>query len=71
VGVTAMLGYSEAGSKFVFGDKLGKSVSGSVRDHLRVPGAAHHHLHRVVFSILYYLGIMQWIVKGFAIVMQR
>ena len=48
--VAAMLGYSEAGSTFVFGDicsgrKLQRLASG---DHFRVSGAAHHHLHRVV-----------------------
>ena len=70
VAVTAMLGYAEYGSAFVFGDTLGKS-SGSM-------GAvfAFQVLPIIIFiasffSILYYLGIMQWIVKAFAIVMQK
>ncbi len=46
--VTAMLGYAEVGSAFVFGDTLGKS-SGSMGSVFRVPGAADHHFHRVVF----------------------
>ena len=69
-GVAAMLGYAEYGSAFVFGDTLGKS-SGSM-------GAvfAFQVLPIIIFiasffSILYYLGIMQWIVKAFAIVMQK
>src|SRR5579863_6480110 len=70
VAVTAMLGYAEYGSAFVFGDVLGKS-SGSL-------GAvfAFQVLPIIIFiasffSILYYLGIMQWIVKLFAIGMQK
>jgi len=70
VAVTAMLGYAEYGSAFVFGDTLGRS-SGSL-------GAvfAFQVLPVIIFiasffSILYYLGIMQWIVKAFAIVMQK
>ena len=70
VAVTAMLGYAEYGSAFVFGDTLGRS-SGSL-------GAvfAFQVLPIIIFiasffSILYYLGIMQWIVKAFAIVMQK
>jgi concentrative nucleoside transporter, CNT family len=68
--VTAMLGYAEYGSAFVFGDTLGRS-SGSL-------GAifAFQVLPIIIFiasffSILYYLGIMQWIVKAFAIAMQK
>jgi CNT family concentrative nucleoside transporter len=70
VAVTAMLGYAEYGSAFVFGDTLGRS-GGSL-------GAvfAFQVLPIIIFiasffSILYYLGIMQWIVKAFAIAMQK
>ncbi len=70
VAVTAMLGYAEYGSAFVFGDTLGRS-NGSL-------GAvfAFQVLPIIIFiasffSILYYLGIMQWIVKAFAIMMQK
>ena len=69
-GVTAMLEYSQAGSSFVFGDQLGK------------PGGpfgvvfAFQVLTLIIFiasffSILYYLGVMQWIVRGMAIGMQK
>src|SRR5215471_6497898 len=69
-GVTAMLDYSQAGSSFVFGDQLGK------------PGGpfgvvfAFQVLTLIIFiasffSILYYLGIMQWIVRVMAIGMQK
>ncbi|MGD1068727.1 MAG: nucleoside transporter C-terminal domain-containing protein [Bryobacteraceae bacterium] len=74
VGVAAMLGYAQAGSKFVFGDVLGSADNSS-----RVLGGtifAFQVLPIIIFiasffSILYYLGIMQWIVKAFAIVMQK
>ena len=46
-GVNAMLAYTEAGSAFVFGEPLGTQQR-SLRRDLRLPGAAHHHLHRVV-----------------------
>jgi CNT family concentrative nucleoside transporter len=69
-GVAAMFGFAEHGSAFVFGDVLGKS-SGSM-------GAvfAFQVLPIIIFiasffSILYYLGIMQWIVKAFAVAMQK
>jgi CNT family concentrative nucleoside transporter len=82
-GVAAMLGYSQAGSKFVFGDILG-SPDNSAR--LRDAVDASHTLGPTIFAfqvlpiiifiasffaILYYLGIMQWIVKAFAIGMQK
>jgi concentrative nucleoside transporter, CNT family len=69
-GVTAMLDYSQAGSSFVFGDQLGKSNGpfGVV--------FAFQVLTLIIFiasffSILYYLGIMQWIVRVLAIGMQK
>ena len=68
-GVNAMLGYAEAGSEFVFGP-LG--------DRMRPFGVvfAFQVLPIIIFiasffAILYYLGIMQWVVKGMAIVMQK
>jgi hypothetical protein len=39
--VNAVIGYSQAGSKFVFGDQLG----GGPMAVFRVSGAADHHLH--------------------------
>lgn len=68
--VTAMLGYAEVGSAFVFGDTLGKS-SGSMGAVFAFQVLPIIIFIAAFFSILYYLGIMQWIVKGFAIVMQR
>lgn len=68
-GVNAMLHYSEAGSRFVFGDALGSNQQFGVIFAFQV-------LPIVIFiasffSILYYLGAMQLLVKGMAIVMQR
>src|ERR1700722_18966890 len=67
-GVTAMLHYSEAGSRFVFGDVLGSNQQFGVIFAFQV-------LPIVIFiasffSILYYLGVMQLLVRGMAIVMQ-
>ncbi|MFN7993267.1 MAG: NupC/NupG family nucleoside CNT transporter [Bryobacteraceae bacterium] len=68
-GVNAMLNYAEAGSNFVFGPLGIKSGPFGVVFAFQV-------LPIVIFiasffSILYYLGIMQWIVKGMAIGMQK
>src|SRR5215472_2993978 len=83
VAVAAMLAYSQAGSKFVFGDLLG-SADNSTK--LRDTVDSTHTLGATIFAfqvlpiiifivsffaILYYLGIMQWIVKAFAIGMQK
>jgi concentrative nucleoside transporter, CNT family len=68
-GVNNMLGYVQAGTEFMFGP-------------LGVPTGpfgvifAFQVLSIIVFiasffSILYYLGVMQWVVKGMAIVMQK
>jgi CNT family concentrative nucleoside transporter len=70
VGVTAMLGYAEYGSAFVFGDTLGRSSGklGTVFAFQVLPIII---FIASFFSILYYLGIMQWVVKIFAIGMQK
>src|SRR5580658_5228353 len=70
VAVTAMLGYSEAGAAFVFGDTLGRS-SGSMGVIFAFQVLPIIIFIASFFSILYYLGIMQWVVKGFAIAMQK
>jgi CNT family concentrative nucleoside transporter len=67
--VNAMFGYVEAGSSFVFGPLGLKSGPFGVVFAFQV-------LPIIIFiasffSILYYLGIMQWIVKGMAILMQK
>jgi len=68
--VTAMLGYSEAGASFLFGDTLGKS-SGSLGTIFAFQVLPIIIFIASFFSILYYLGIMQWVVKAFAIGMQK
>src|SRR5580692_7771960 len=70
VAVTAMLGYAEYGSAFVFGDTLGRS-SGSLGTVFAFQVLPIIIFIASFFSILYYLGIMQWVVKAFAIVMQK
>ena len=65
VGVTAMLGYAEAGSAFVFGDTLGSSERFHWARSSRFRFCPIIIFIASFFSILYYLGIMQWIVKGF------
>jgi concentrative nucleoside transporter, CNT family len=80
VGVNAMLGYSAVGSEFVFGP-LG-TQSGKFPGFLKdmygnnIVFFAFQILPIVIFiasffAILYYLGIMQVLVKGMAIAMQR
>jgi CNT family concentrative nucleoside transporter len=82
-GVTNMLAYSQAGSMFVFGDILGAQAnSQKMRDvvdptHMLGPTIFAFQVLPIIifiasfFAILYYLGIMQWIVKIFAIGMQK
>jgi CNT family concentrative nucleoside transporter len=82
-GVTAMLGYSQAGSMFVFGDILGSASNSeklrNVVDPAKMLGPtifAFQVLPIIIFiasffAILYYLGVMQWVVKAFAIAMLK
>ena len=69
VGVNAMLGYTEQGSAFVFGP-LGRADGpfGVVFAFQVLPIII---FIASFFSILYYLGIMQWVVRGMAIGMQK
>lgn len=69
-GVNAMLGYSRAGASFVFGDALGKSSGpfGVIFAFQVLPIVI---FIASFFAVLYYLGIMQWIVRGMAIAMQK
>ncbi len=67
--VNAMLAYAEAGSNFVFGPLGTKAGPFGVVFAFQV-------LPIVIFiasffAILYYLGIMQWVIRGMAIVMQK
>jgi len=68
--VTAMLHYSEAGSRFVFGDKLGAPSKefGVVFAFQVLPIII---FIASFFAILYYFGVMQIFVRAMAIVMQR
>jgi len=68
--VAAMLNFAEVGSAFVFGDTLGKS-SGSLGTVFAFQVLPIIIFIASFFSILYYLGIMQWVVKAFAIGMQK
>jgi CNT family concentrative nucleoside transporter len=67
--VTAMLHYSYAGSSFVFGE-LGKPNSslGVIFAFQILPAII---FVSALFAIMYYLGIMQAIVRAFAVVMSR
>ena len=66
-GVNALLGYSAAGSKFVFGDQLGGGQ----------PVIFAFQVLPIIifisslFAILYYFGVMQVLVRAMAIVMQK
>jgi len=68
-GVNAMLGYVEVGSEFLFGP-LGtqKGPYGVIFAFQVLPIVI---FIASFFAILYYLGVMQWVVKGMAIVMQK
>ncbi len=69
-GVNAMLGYTEAGASFVFGDALGKGSGpyGVIFAFQVLPIVI---FIASFFAILYYLGVMQWVVRLMAIGMQR
>src|ERR1035441_6299176 len=69
VGVNAMLGYTDEGAKFLFGALGMKTGPYGVLFAFQV-------LPIIIFiasffSILYYLGVMQWVVKGMAVAMQK
>jgi CNT family concentrative nucleoside transporter len=67
--VTTLLGYSYAGSSFVFGE-LGKQHSnlGVIFAFQVLPAII---FVSALFAMLYYLGVMQVIVKAFAVVMNK
>src|SRR5690242_19152262 len=69
-GVNAMIGYVQAGSSFVFGNQLGAPDGpfGVVFAFQVLPIVI---FIASLFSILYYLGIMQWVVKAMAVVMLK
>ena len=69
-GINHMLGYAEEGARFVFGNNLGGPDGGfGVLIAFQV-------LPIIIFiaslfSVLYYLGVMQWFVRGMAVAMQK
>ena len=69
-GVNAMLGFSAAGTSFLFGKELGTKTGpfGVVFAFQVLPIII---FIASFFAILYYLGIMQWVVRGMAIGMQK
>jgi len=68
--VNALLNYSSAGASFVFGNKLGlpEGGFGVIIAFQVLPIVI---FISSLFSILYYLGVMQLFVKGMALIMQR
>jgi concentrative nucleoside transporter, CNT family len=68
--VTALLNYSSDGARFVFGDKLGmrNQEFGVVFAFQVLPIVI---FISSLFSILYFLGVMQVLVRGMAVFMQR
>lgn len=84
--ITALLGFQEQGARFVFGNLVQSSVPVTNADGSAVVGAtqvaqtgayfAFNVLPTIIFfsalmSVMYYLGIMQLIVKSLAFVMQK
>lgn len=80
--ITALLGFQEQGARFVFGNLVQSSVpvsgGGASPGMVAETGAyfAFNVLPTIIFfsalmSVLYYLGVMQLIVKGLALVMQK
>jgi concentrative nucleoside transporter, CNT family len=69
-GVNHLLEYSAEGSKFVFGDKLGapSDMFGTIFAFQVLPIII---FIAALFGILYYLGLMQILVRAMAVVMQR
>jgi CNT family concentrative nucleoside transporter len=68
--INKVLGYSVEGSKFVFGDKLGAPSDqfGTIFAFQVLPIVV---FIASLFSVLYYLGVMQVFVRAMAVLMQR
>src|SRR4029079_15635270 len=69
-GMNHILGYASEGSRFVFGDRLGAGadIFGVILAFQVLPIII---FTASLFSVLYYLGIMQLFVRGMAMLMQR
>jgi CNT family concentrative nucleoside transporter len=68
--ITSIFDYASEGSKFVFGDKLGvkNDTFGVIFAFQVMPVVV---FIASLFSVFYYLGVMQWVVRGMAIAMLR
>jgi CNT family concentrative nucleoside transporter len=68
--VEAVLGCAQSGAAFVFGDRLvdPNGPAGFVFGFVVLPTVI---FVAALFAVLYHLGVMQWIVRGFAWVMAR
>lgn len=68
--ITSIFEYAAEGSKFVFGDKLGvkNDTFGVIFAFQVMPIVV---FIASLFSIFYYLGIMQWVVRGMAVAMLK
>ncbi|MBX3131875.1 MAG: hypothetical protein KF689_00640 [Gemmatimonadaceae bacterium] len=84
--ITSLLGFQEQGARFVFGNLVQPSVPVAAADGSAIEGTAmvaqtgayfaFNVLPTIIFfsalmSVLYYLGVMQMVVKGLAWVMQK
>jgi CNT family concentrative nucleoside transporter len=69
VAVNALLDYAEVGSEFLFGPLGSKTGPYGVLFAFQVLPIII--FIAAIFSILYYLGVMQWIIRGMAVVMRR
>jgi CNT family concentrative nucleoside transporter len=67
--ITGVLQYSEVGARFVFGRLTDADPSGGIIFAFKILPAII--FVSALFAILYYLGIMQWVVRGFATVMTK
>lgn len=66
-GVNKLMDFGGEGSAFVFGE-LGKAENGVIFAFQILPLII---FVSAFFAVLYHLGVMQWVVKGIAVVMQR
>jgi CNT family concentrative nucleoside transporter len=68
--VEGVLGCATSGAAFVFGDKLvdAKGPAGFVFGFVVLPTVI---FVAALFAVLYHLGLMQWVVRGFAWIMAR
>lgn len=66
--VNALLDYTHEGSRFIFGSLMDTEKNGFIFALYVLPPII---FVAAMMSVLYYLGVMQWVVRGLAIVMQK